>query len=357
MSEMAGGAAARNARNVHVMYLAERDPGRWEARHDAGEVPGRWPYGLDALAEGGLDVVAEGIAGTGRGRAVLRQVLPSSLGPLLGRRTVENGIGLAWDENAAARMVESRPCSRMFSGVIWLTDDRGSADPGMLGRMRRVLRRMDGLWVNSSAQIEPLYDYLGPYPPPVEFFRFGVDEEFYRMRPYPHSPLVVSVGGDRDRDHVTLYDALARVHAARPDVEIVVQSSSSVEPPPGVTRVGHLTHLQVRDLYARASVVAIATRPNLHLSGLTVSLESMATGRPVVITGTPGMDDYLRDGENGMLVRTRDSVGLCDAVVDLLDDPARAARIGARGRAGVEEQLTSRHLTRDLAGFITRHSV
>ena len=131
---------------------------------------------------------------------------------------------------------------------------------------------------------------------PVEYVRFGIDHEFFSARSrIPRSPRVVSVGGDRDRDAETLFRALSRVHDARPDVELVVQTASDLPPPDGVATIRHLPHAQLRELYASASVVAIATRPNLHVSGMTVSLEAMATGRPVVAT-RHARDGRLRHG-------------------------------------------------------------
>ncbi len=60
----------------------------------------------------------------------------------------------------------------------------------------------------------------------------------------------MSVGGDRDRDTATLYAALEHVHGARPDVELVVQTASELDPPAGVTTVAHLPHVALRELYA-----------------------------------------------------------------------------------------------------------
>ena len=113
-----------------------------------------------------------------------------------------------------------------------------------------------------------------------------------------------------------------------------------------------LTHRELRDLYGRAAVVAIATRPNLHVSGMTVLLESMATARPVVLTGSPGVEDYATDGETALLVPTRDAGGLADRVLGLLADPGEARALGERARASVEARLTSDHMVQDLARVI-----
>ena len=334
---------------VHVLYRAERNLARWQERHAAGEVPGRWPYGLEALGECGLSVVAESVEPAGVIRSGLSRLLPTSARSLL----VAQGTGVTWDEHVAQRMLEVRPFRRMLTGVIWATDEL--RDSGVERRLRSVLAAMHGVWVISRAQVEPLRALLGPSGPPVEFFRFGVDATFFPRRPYPQHPLVLSVGGDRDRDPETLFAALALVKRARPETEIIVQSASDAAAPPGVIKLPRLSHLELRSMYAHASVVAVATRPNLHVSGLTVSLEAMATGRPVVITESPGMDDYLDDGGTAFMV-PRSAEALSESVIRLLDDPVAAEHMGDRGRASVEQGLSTTHLARNLAGFIEAHA-
>jgi glycosyltransferase involved in cell wall biosynthesis len=54
----------------------------------------------------------------------------------------------------------------------------------------------------------------------------------------------------------------------------------------------------------------------------------------VIATDLPCIDDVLRHEVNGLIVRS-DLDGLADAVVALLDDPARRARL-ARGAATTE---------------------
>lgn len=321
---------------IEVGFPAERSIADWQRRHDAGEVPGRWPYGLDGLSAW-ADVSAIDLPAPSRlDRARARLPLP--------RRTDTAAVGVTWDENAALRMATTRPHARHATGVIWLTD--AAARGRDLGRMPSALARLDALWVLSDAQLQPLRDLVPGVP--VHYVRFGIDASFFRPQPAPAAPRVVSVGGDRDRDAETLFAALSLVHDARPDAELVVQTASDLTPPSGVRTIRHLPHTELRELYASASVVAIATRENLHVSGMTVSLEAMATGRPVAITRTPGMDDYVADGETGLLSAPSDAAALAANVLQLLEDPARAAVMGAAGRRSVEERFTSELMSRSI---------
>lgn len=329
---------------IVVGFPAEKSIPEWERRHADGEVPGRWPYGLDGLSAY-TRVSPVNLPLPSRADRIRSRL---HLGPRADRRS----MGLTWDENAALRMATVRPHQPHFSGVIWLTD--AAARGRDLGRMPGKLAQCSALWVLSAAQIEPLRR-LVPGVPVVQV-PFGIDHEFFSARPTPDALRVVSVGGDRDRDADTLFRALARVHDARPDVELVVQTTSEATPPKGVSVIRHLPHAQLRELYASASVVAIATRPNLHVSGMTVSLEAMATGRPVAMTRTPGMDDYVVDGETGLLSEPGDEESLAASVLALLADRVGAATMGAAGRAFVDAAHTSAHMNRAIVEIIRDHA-
>lgn len=227
--------------------------------------------------------------------------------------------------------------------LIWATDAvaAGTDSPG-IARAARALRRMDGLWVLSQPQVEAVRAWLGPSCPPVSFLRFGVDTSFYKHVPYPSgAPHVVSVGGDRDRDPTTLFAALAIVRHRRPDVSVTVQSPSSVPAPDGVRKISRLTHAQVANLLASATVVAIATVPNVHASGITVGLEAMSVGRPPVVCATSGMDDYFDDGVTALVVPPQDPDVMANAILELVEHPVRAAAMGEAATVSVHEQFTT----------------
>jgi glycosyltransferase involved in cell wall biosynthesis len=65
-------------------------------------------------------------------------------------------------------------------------------------------------------------------------------------------------------------------------------------------------------------------------------LEYMALGKPALTIDTPRMRALFRDGEEAVLYAPEDAASLGAALAGLFADPARAARIGAAGRALVE---------------------
>ncbi|MGH8918691.1 MAG: glycosyltransferase, partial [Actinomycetes bacterium] len=108
----------------------------------------------------------------------------------------------------------------------------------------------------------------------------------------------------------------------------------------------------IRRVYGRASFVTVATRPNLHASGMTVALEAMASGRAVIASATPGMEDYVVDGETGFLVRPGDRHALAERMQLLVGDPDLAGRLGAAGREKVRREHSSSRMADDLARLL-----
>ncbi|KAB7842839.1 glycosyltransferase family 4 protein [Streptomyces mobaraensis] len=80
-------------------------------------------------------------------------------------------------------------------------------------------------------------------------------------------------------------------------------------------------------------------RGGLDVEGLgIVYLEASATGLPVVAGDSGGAPDAVLEGETGFVVRGESAAETADRVTTLLLDPELRARMGARGRAWVEER-------------------
>lgn len=60
--------------------------------------------------------------------------------------------------------------------------------------------------------------------------------------------------------------------------------------------------------------------------------EAAAAGLALVSTATCGMKDFIRDGENGLLANVGDTVGLADAVLQLVRNPSLSARLGQQAQ-------------------------
>jgi glycosyltransferase involved in cell wall biosynthesis len=87
----------------------------------------------------------------------------------------------------------------------------------------------------------------------------------------------------------------------------------------------------------RASDIALL--PSYGEALPTTLIEASACARPVVATDVGGVREVVSEGVSGTLVPPGQIPAIADAVIDLLEDPGRRARMGRAGRILVEERF------------------
>jgi glycogen(starch) synthase len=95
---------------------------------------------------------------------------------------------------------------------------------------------------------------------------------------------------------------------------------------------GWLSRRDLAALYAAADAVVVPSR--YEPSGL-VAREAQAAGAAVVVTGTGGLAEAVRDDTTGVLIGIGDVHGLRDAVLRLVADPVGARALGQAAAASV----------------------
>lgn len=218
-----------------------------------------------------------------------------------------------------ARRALWRSALRHFDKLVAVSDDVGRALPG--GSRLTVLR-------------PSLVDPDAPHPSRREARRaLGVDEDIR---------LIVTVA------RLVPVKGLDVLAAAAPDIDarvIVIGDGPERErlENSGLELLG--TRDDVDHLLPAADVVALPSRSE---SFPQVALQAMAASRPVVASGVGGLLEIVNDGVTGLIVPPEDPGALASALTTLLDDPTRAAAMGARGRDRLLEQSWTR------PGFVDR---
>lgn len=337
----------------------------WEQRHGRGEVPDASPYGLHHLTDHGFDV-SFGDQDLGRGAARIAGPVRHRAGGLelleawSHRRQVSSrstDVVLGYDERTgvpAALLGRRRRIAPVVTGVGWLTT-RAEAPPRQRWLAARALPRAAAVWTQCSAMAPILESEWGLRPGSVGFVPVGIDTAFFAVQPWSDGPpTVVSAGEDRFRDHDLLVDAVRSLQPLVPGVrlELATGLPTTLDDGLGTLYTGRMGG-RMRELYARSSVVAVALRPTPTGSGLTVVLEAMASGRPLVVTDNPGMSDYVEHGVTGLLVPPDDPVAFAAAVRDLLEDPDRCREMGRVAAERCRARFTSADMSATLAGILT----
>jgi glycosyltransferase involved in cell wall biosynthesis len=116
---------------------------------------------------------------------------------------------------------------------------------------------------------------------------------------------------------------------------------------------GGLTYTQLRALYDAATIVVVPLYPGIeYAAGVNAVLEGMAMAKPVVVSATPGIADYVDDGETGLLVPPANADALRDALSNLLDDDAEASKLGANARRVVDRGLNLDRYVEGVAAIV-----
>lgn len=155
----------------------------------------------------------------------------------------------------------------------------------------------------------------------------------------PDAPVLVWVGFPAEFKHVDLLlESYQRVCAVQPAARLVIAGDFATRPnfvqrakAAGVIFAGRVEHDQLPAYYQMADVYVHSSR----YEGVPrVLIEALASGIPVVSTNHLGADEVVRHGETGLLT-AHTPEALAAAVLELLDDPARARAMGEAGQRDV----------------------
>lgn len=226
---------------------------------------------------------------------------------------------------------------------------------------RYTLRRAD-LVTADSEDLRRQAIFLGANPAKTHLVQWGVDLALFN--PGDASPLRAELGigegpvvlSPRAVKPIynldTIVSAIPRVRAAIPPVIFVLRDygtdagyKAKIQALIGEFGVADAVRWLGRiepwernaDTYRMASVAVSVPDSD----GTPVSvLEAMACGLPVIAGDLPSLREWITPGENGLLVPVRDARALADAILALLNDPARRAVFAQRGLETVRQRAS-----------------
>lgn len=140
-------------------------------------------------------------------------------------------------------------------------------------------------------------------------------------------PVLMSVGLEQ-RDYRTLAEATAdmdvdvRISGFSADARAIANAFPETLPA-NMTR-GFYEWPDLLRLYRTASVVVVSLAPNSYAAGIQVLLEAIACRRPVVVTQTEGLAEYLDRPDLVTTVPPRDAPAMRAAIQAKLADPDAA---------------------------------
>lgn len=162
------------------------------------------------------------------------------------------------------------------------------------------------------------------------------------------APLVGLVGDiGKEKGHPLLLEAVPAILAACPLAQFVFVGHIHVEAHARLLQTArsmkvtdHLHFLGVRHDMARLlAAFDVLTIPSEWETFGMVAIEAMAVGTPVVAAHVGGLSEIIVQEQSGVLV-ARDPSSFAQAVIALLHDPSRRARISRAAQCRVQERFS-----------------
>jgi starch synthase len=230
--------------------------------------------------------------------------------------------------------------------------------------------------VSAGMKADVLRAYPSVDPDKVHVVYNGIDTEQYA--PDPATDVLQRLGIDPDRPSVVYVGRITRqkglpylLRAARrlpPDTQLVLLAGAPDTPEIAAEVTKLADELKatrsgvvwVQEMLPKREVIQVLTHatlfvcPSIYEPMGIVNLEAMACQTAVVATATGGIPEVVADRETGLLVpieqltdgsgtpldESRFVADLADAMIALLEDPARAAALGRAGRQRAVEHFS-----------------
>ncbi len=245
----------------------------------------------------------------------------------------------------------------------WLRGRGKTAAYGFASR-----RLVDAILVNSGAAAEELERRFSVPPGRIVNVGVGIDLSLFEDAE-PSEDLAAELAGhpvvgivaklSEVKGHRYFVEAAAEIARARPDVRFLVvgqgtrlerlrQKAVELGVGDAITFAGERSDvpsiLKLLDVFVLSSISEAS--PN-------VIVEAMASGLPVVATNVGGIPAIVDDGSSGTLVEAKDAPALARAILELVNDPARAASMGSVGKSLARERHDINRVVRKMEDTFT----
>lgn len=246
-------------------------------------------------------------------------------------RSVSYDLVVAWESDTGLPLALLR---RLFGiktpALIVLNLSVHGPMSNFQGLLRFAVRGLDVVTVPTRFERTYYADLLDFPLERIVYCAYGI-RDLYRNLPPCESQGFVFSGGRSERDYKTLFKAISDLPTpfiinARPF------NLRGLKIPANAKVNNILPGKAFRDLNWCSSFVVVPVENVKQAAGISSVLYGMAAGKAVVASDVPGLHDYVREGETGILVPPQDAVALRRAIQTLWENPTLAARLGAQAR-------------------------
>jgi len=165
----------------------------------------------------------------------------------------------------------------------------------------------------------------------------GIDTNFYKPTPLPKTNTIAYLGGCSPlKGFNELLLAFKKIIKHRNDVTLYIAGTNHKgEISNKIIFAGYLNEHETKHLYEISKVVVV---PSIIPEAFSlVTVEAMASARPVVAYNSGAISELVKDGYNGYLVKIHDIDSLADKILYLINNQEHAEAMGKNAREFIEK--------------------
>ena len=284
-----------------------------------------------------------------------RQFKFDLVNPITLRKQIDNhNVVISMSEKSAIPWGTLRNFTRIANPHVVVAHKLSTGAKSHLWRMLPAPAMMTHVVCVCREQADYAVKSLGMPSANVKTILHHVDNQFFQPQGLAEGDYVLAVGSEQ-RDFVSLIRAM---EGTAIKLIIVVNKTiaaelNALDHEANLRVLSNIPFVELRALYEQARVVVAPLHNVDYAAGSTSILEAMAMGRPVVVSRTRGIEDYVVEDITGVYVAPYNVLELRDKICDLYAGPATMRNtIGDNARQAVAESMNSDYYIDQLVALL-----
>lgn len=198
---------------------------------------------------------------------------------------------------------------------------------------------IDFYFTTSHKEIEIYSKQFGIRPDRMEFYPMTPARHLLEKGAYPKGDYIFSYGNS-DRDYDTLIKAVEDIQFK---IVILSKTYTPKQPlPQQITLIREKTWQELLELIGSSRMVVIPLQSFWVSAGQTAMLETLALGRPLIVTSNMATIEYATDQKTALFFEAGDDGKLKRHIHFLMSNPEAAENMGQRARLSVSKNAERR---------------
>lgn len=223
-----------------------------------------------------------------------------------------------------------------------------------LTRMQFAFKKIDTLVVSSTMEIELYSDYFKIPATRFDFVRWGVNYPDFKNTPPQHDGDYICAVGGNARDYATFIDTMRELPNISAIVVVRPHNLVGLQIPDNVKV---LTDIPMDDAYsviANSRIMVLPLVGNEIPCGHVTIVVAMYLGIPSIVTDSSGVDDYITEGETGLLCVPASKESMRQAILKLWNDPALCLKLSSNSSEFAHSKCSEQNYVIHFKQFIEK---